>query len=1106
MTRSSRLLVAALTAGLLAGARGGAEVAPPGSGPLLAAATDPEVWTADELARTPPPGPNPWLAFLPAGAEPDWSYWRAWADWRAGLRYAARAAAATGGPPPEVAEAEPPGVTGENDLPLLAEPLAGVGSRAGEASTVLVRGHLREPPAPLAPSAEPDGSIPLARPLALAAGEAVAAPGVVGDGGGAAADFDFYAFDGLAGQLFEVAVTTPEPLADLDPIVALYDAAGTLIDLNDNRGGSGLLTTLDSYLAVTLPADGAYFAAVGGHNAGTGIDPEDMFPSDPFDPGSAPAPGSLGIYDVAFALDAPDPGDLDWLAVELRAGDAVGAVVRGGALRVALADPAGTTRVSSLGRDLTGVYPESSPLPGGGEAAIAYVADAAGRWTVGIDRAASFEDAAWELELTVLRPPLDRRAAPARQVVFVDFDGATLDAAVVGGPPGEVTLSPLAAFLGGWGLAPAAEDALVDRVLAAAAENLDLDLRAGGLNGDFEATGRFGEFDVELRNSRDHADPWGQPWVSRVIVGGSRAELGIQTIGIAESIDVGDFAGEETAVVLLDLLSGPAGPDSLNAIARAPGVPIEELVGIALGNLVAHEAGHFLANFHTERDLGPPSLMDRGGRLAVLLGLGGDGAFGTADDLDVDFGDDAYSIPEGFTGTERTLQAISFGLPAAGPRPELALLPRALDFGAIDPAGSAERTLAVSNEGTAPLTVSAAAIGGPDAGRFELLPPRRGAGEGGAPFTLAPGERRELGLRFVPGGIGRRAAFLTLLSDDPAAPAHAAPLAGQGGVPEIVLTPAEHDFGDLIYGDIETHADHPFTIANPGQGPLTVSAFGFTGPNRGAFRVLGHGTVTVPAGGSRQVTVRYRPGGLVGAMTATLAALSNDPAAARTGAALAGRALGPDVTVEPPAPFSFGSVRRFTVRERTFTVGNAGLLDLHVTAADWSGAVEELEIVSGGPPFTLAPGAERELVIAFQPLRLGGRRAELRLASDDPDEDPLVMAFFGEGVEPSLAVTPDSHRFTAAPGGEPVRRFFRVVNAGGAALTVSETEPAGPDAAAFTVDNNGAPFTLAPGGERLVRVAFQPQRIGLHEATLRIVSTDPERPEVHLGLIGNGVP
>ncbi len=1093
MTRSASFALAAIGAALLA--------APPAGAPAGAA---PKVWTAEELARTPPPGPNPWLAFLPAGDEPDWGYWNAWAAWQADLRRAERAAAADG-PLPERVEAEPPGVTEANDLPLLAEPLAGVGSRAGETGAVLIRGTLRAPPFPQPPSAEPDGAIPEARALALAAGEVVAAPGEVGDGGGAVADFDFYAFDGLAGQLLEVAVTTPEPLAGLDPIVALYDAAGTLIDLNDNRPVSGILTTLDSYLAVELPADGAYFVAVGGFNQGTGIDPEDMFPSDPFDPGSAPAPGSLGVYEAAFALAAPDPGDLDWFAVELRAGDAVGAVVRGGARRVALADPAGATRVASPGRDFSGVYPETSPLPGGGEAALAYVADRDGRWAVGVDRAASFEDAAWELELAVLRPPLDLRAGLARQVVFVDFDGATLDAADVGGPPGEVTLSPLAAFLGGWGLGPAEEDAVIDLVLAAAADNLDADLRLHGGNGDFAASGRFGEFDVEIRNSRDHPDPFGLPWVSRVIAGGTREELGLQTIGIAQSIDPGDFAGEETAVVLLDLLSAPATRlDSLNRVPRAAGVPIEELIGVALGNLVAHEAGHFLANFHTERDVGPPHLMDRGGRLAVLLGLGPDGMFGTADDLDVDFGDDAYSIPEGFAGTENTLQAISFGLPAAGPRPEIAISPAALDFGAIDPAGSRDRALVVSNEGTAALTVSAAAIGGRDAERFELLGPGGGLGPP-VPFTLAPGGWRGIALRFTPGGIGRRGAFLALSTDDPA-PAPAITLSGQGGVPEIALSPPDHDFGDLVYGDAESHLDQPFTIANPGAGPLSVPAFGFTGPGRDAFQVLGHGSVTVPPGGSREVTVRFQPGGPVGTMAATLAALSNDPAAPRTDAALAGRALGPDVEVDPPAPFSFGAVRRGVVRERTFTVANVGLLDLQVTGGVWGGS-NEFEIVSGGPPFVVAPGAESEMVIAFEPVRLGDRRAELALASDDPDEDPLVLSFFGEGVEPELSATPDGHNFgTAVPGGEPVRRSFRIVNAGGAALTVEITEPAGPDAAAFEVDNGGAPFTLAPGGERLVRVAFSPERSGLQQATLRIVSTDPMRPEVHLGLIGSGGP
>jgi hypothetical protein len=59
-------------------------------------------------------------------------------------------------------------------------------------------------------------------------------------------------------------------------------------------------------------------------------------------------------------------------------------------------------------------------------------------------------------------------------------------------------------------------------------------------------------------------DPWGQPNVSRIIIGGTQVELFGEEIGIygiAESIDVGNFVTNETAVVLLDALSLPAEDD-----------------------------------------------------------------------------------------------------------------------------------------------------------------------------------------------------------------------------------------------------------------------------------------------------------------------------------------------------------------------------------------------------------------------------------------------------------------------------------------------------------------------------------------------------------------
>jgi hypothetical protein len=56
------------------------------------------------------------------------------------------------------------------------------------------------------------------------------------------------------------------------------------------------------------------------------------------------------------------------------------------------------------------------------------------------------------------------------------------------------------------------------------------------------------------------------------------------------------------------------------------------------------------------------NLMDQGGNFPLLYGVGPDGVGGTADDPDVDFGNDTFNPFEGFTGTEETLIRTAFGL------------------------------------------------------------------------------------------------------------------------------------------------------------------------------------------------------------------------------------------------------------------------------------------------------------------------------------------------------------------------------------------------------------------------------------------------------------
>ncbi|MBA3287202.1 MAG: hypothetical protein H0U21_04140 [Acidimicrobiia bacterium] len=159
------------------------------------------------------------------------------------------------------------------------------------------------------------------------------------------------------------------------------------------------------------------------------------------------------------------------------------------------------------------------------------------------------------------------------------------------------TLSPLRAFLGRWGLTNSQLDPLIGRIVRTVRENIRRDMLDAGLNPDFE---------LRILNSRDDPDRWGDPNVSRVIVGGTIDQSGIPTIGIAQSIDPGNFGTEESALVLLDILSDPPagfGDPSLNSYI-GPGSYRLGFIGRAVGNIVSHEAGHFFGNWPSDPGYG----------------------------------------------------------------------------------------------------------------------------------------------------------------------------------------------------------------------------------------------------------------------------------------------------------------------------------------------------------------------------------------------------------------------------------------------------------------------------------------------------------------------
>jgi hypothetical protein len=416
----------------------------------------------------------------------------------------------------------------------------------------------------------------------------------------------------------------------VDPVVAVWDAAGFLVGLNDD-GPAG---ELDSYLVMPVPAAGDYFVSVSDFGS--------FLPGDPFDSGSGSGAGNEGSYTVTFGLDGVT--DIDVYGVHLRRGDVLSGSVDGAAtlLAVHAPDGDGVREVFGSSLDATYIYPPSAPLTGGGNAVVDHVADVDGLHFVAVEGGSGD----YAVTLEVYRPGPDVKHA--RQTIFLDFDGARVNTGIWGGP-GVRQLSPFSAFVTAWGIPAWQEDALIDRIVATVTENLRQDFARTGVS-------------VRILNSRDHRDTFGRPDVSRVVVGGTIAESGIPVIGIAQSIDPGNFELAETALVLLDFLSGsPEDPASLNAYLR-PGSNRIRFVGTAIGNVVAHEAGHLLGNWHVDQFNDVADLMDQGGNYPVLFGVGPDGVGGTADDPDVDFGVDRLNPFEGFTGTENTAARTRWGL------------------------------------------------------------------------------------------------------------------------------------------------------------------------------------------------------------------------------------------------------------------------------------------------------------------------------------------------------------------------------------------------------------------------------------------------------------
>jgi hypothetical protein len=203
------------------------------------------------------------------------------------------------------------------------------------------------------------------------------------------------------------------------------------------------------------------------------------------------------------------------------------------------------------------------------------------------------------------------------------------------------------------------------------------------------------------------------------------------------------------------------------------------------------------------------------------------------------------------------------------PAPDIAVTPTAHDYGDVTIGSSSQQTFVVSNEGTADLVVNATSLLNANADQFAIV-------SGGAPFTLAPQESRNIVVSFNPTSTGQKSATLRLESNDSDENPLDIQLTGNGveQLPDLAVNPTSLDFGEIEVGK---ERDLILVITNEGTAALEVTATDLIGADANQWQVTkGAAPFTLASGESREVTICFNPTS-EGIKNAGVRFKSNDP-------------------------------------------------------------------------------------------------------------------------------------------------------------------------------------------------------------------------------------
>ncbi len=416
------------------------------------------------------------------------------------------------------------------------------------------------------------------------------------------------------------------------------------------------------------------------------------------------------------------------------------------------------------------------------------------------------------------------------------------------------------------------------------------------------------------------------------------------------------------------------------------------------------------------------------------------------------------------------------GIVQPPPAPAISVQQTAVDFGTIEAGQPVQKTITITNTGTASLEITGIKGDG-DVSGLTFEP---------SMFTLEPNGSQTVTVTFPSSTEGTFSGSISISSNDPTSATQTlsvSVIVQPRPVPAITVQETAIDFGTVEFAQ---PVQQTITITNTGTAPLEITDIESDDVSGLTFEPS---VFTLSPNGSQTVTVTF-PSSTVGEFSGNINILSNDPDRAKHTLSISGivqAAPVPVLAVQETA-VDFGTVEVAQTVQQTFTVKNTGTAPLEITdieSDDVSGLTFEPSV------FTLSPNGSQTVTVTFPSSTVGEFSGLINILSNDPDRAKhtvSVSVIVQAAPAPVLVVGEPAIDFGSIDAEKTVQQTFTIKNTGTAPLEITGIES---DLPGLTFEPSM--FTLSPDGSQTVTITFPKPMEGEFSGSINILSNDPDR-------------